>query len=163
MNIAIIGSGFGGLSAAIYLARAGHDVTVYEKNSQLGGRARVLEDQGFRRDMGPSWYLMPDVFRDVFDDRGIDIESELQLEQLDPSYRVRWPDSDRTTDIHARWEQNKEFFESLEPGSWDRLVDFLERAKERYELTVDQLLSIPFESAWTLMRHAMPALKVNAF
>ncbi|MFW5686289.1 MAG: phytoene desaturase family protein, partial [Spirochaetota bacterium] len=55
-RIVIIGAGFGGISAAAYLAQAGHDVTVYEKNSWVGGRARVLARDGFRFDMGPSWY-----------------------------------------------------------------------------------------------------------
>ncbi|MFB6352993.1 MAG: FAD-dependent oxidoreductase, partial [Halobacteriales archaeon] len=61
-SVVVIGAGFGGLSAACYLAAAGADVTVLEKNDQLGGRASVLDRAGFRFDMGPSWYLMPDVF-----------------------------------------------------------------------------------------------------
>ncbi|MFO8044040.1 MAG: FAD-dependent oxidoreductase, partial [Alkalispirochaeta sp.] len=56
----VIGSGFGGLSSAAFLARDGYDVTVLEKNSWVGGRARVLERDGYRFDMGPSWYWMPD-------------------------------------------------------------------------------------------------------
>ena len=58
----IIGAGVGGLSCACYLAQEGMQVTVVEKNEQIGGRASVLEKGGFKFDMGPSWYLMPDVF-----------------------------------------------------------------------------------------------------
>ncbi|MFB6207571.1 MAG: phytoene desaturase family protein, partial [Haloglomus sp.] len=65
-RIAVIGGGFGGLSTACYLADAGADVTVLEKNEQLGGRASRLEAEGFKFDMGPSWYLMPDVFERFF-------------------------------------------------------------------------------------------------
>ena len=54
-KIVIIGGGFSSLSAASYLAKTGHDVSIYEKNSTLGGRARQLKKEGFTFDMGPSW------------------------------------------------------------------------------------------------------------
>ena len=62
----VIGSGFSGLSCASYLAKNGIQVTVVEKNNQLGGRARVFSEQGFKFDMGPSWYWMPDIFESYF-------------------------------------------------------------------------------------------------
>ena len=65
-NIVIIGSGFAGLSAACFMAKAGWNVTVLEKNDQPGGRARQLKIDGFSFDMGPSWYWMPDVFERFF-------------------------------------------------------------------------------------------------
>ena len=65
-NIAIIGSGFAGLSAAALMAKAGAKVTVYEKNENIGGRARVFTEQGFVFDMGPSWYWMPDIYENYF-------------------------------------------------------------------------------------------------
>ncbi|WP_317169345.1 phytoene desaturase family protein [Mucilaginibacter humi] len=60
--VAVIGSGFSGLSAAAYLAKAGSTVNVYEKNTEIGGRARQLIANGYTFDMGPSWYWMPEVF-----------------------------------------------------------------------------------------------------
>ena len=65
-SVIVIGSGFAGLSSATFLAKAGYDVTVLEKNDSLGGRARVWETEGFKFDMGPSWYWMPDVFERYF-------------------------------------------------------------------------------------------------
>ena len=67
-NIAIIGSGFSALSAACYLAKSGNEVTIYEKNKTVGGRARQLIRDGFTFDIGPSWYWMPDVFEKFFGD-----------------------------------------------------------------------------------------------
>lgn len=88
MKIAIIGSGFGGLSAAIKLAQQGHQVTIFEKNEQLGGRASVREQDGFRFDMGPSRYLMPDAFQYFFDQIGENIHDHVTLTKLTPSYKI---------------------------------------------------------------------------
>ena len=87
-NIAIIGSGFSSLSAACYLAKSGHKVTVYEKNDSLGGRARQFKAKGFTFDMGPSWYWMPDVFEKFFDDFDKKVDDFYQIKKLNPAYRV---------------------------------------------------------------------------
>src|SRR5580704_2207853 len=65
-QVIVIGAGFAGLSAAALIAKAGHHVTLLEKNDQTGGRARVWEKDGFRFDMGPGWYWMPGVFENYF-------------------------------------------------------------------------------------------------
>ena len=70
MKVAVIGAGFGGLSAAAYLAKAGCEVHVFEKNDQPGGRAQVWQHKGFTFDLGPSWYMMPDVYEEIFADFG---------------------------------------------------------------------------------------------
>jgi phytoene desaturase len=69
-TIIVIGSGFGGMAAAALLAKDGFEVTVLEKNDQPGGRAIVWKEKGFVFDMGPSWYLMPDVFEKFFAEFG---------------------------------------------------------------------------------------------
>lgn len=65
-KVVVIGAGFGGLSAASMLSKQGHEVHVYEKNSNPGGRTNVYHADGFKFDMGPSWYLMPDAFETFF-------------------------------------------------------------------------------------------------
>src|ERR1700741_4282229 len=87
-QIIIIGAGFAGLSAACVLAKAGHKVTVLEKNGQAGGRARVWENGGFKFDMGPSWYWMPGVFENFFALFGKKPQDFYELKSLDPSYRI---------------------------------------------------------------------------
>ena len=91
-RVVIIGSGFGGISAAAYLARDGHEVTVFEKNAWVGGRARTLQQDGFTFDMGPSWYWMPAEHDRWFDDLGHDRRDYYQIHRVDPSYRAYFGD-----------------------------------------------------------------------
>ena len=81
-NVIIIGSGFSSLASACYMAKAGFEVTVLEKNEQIGGRASMLEKQGFKFDMGPSWYWMPDIFERFFADFGKNVSDYYQLEKF---------------------------------------------------------------------------------
>lgn len=87
-QIIIIGSGIGGLGAAALLSKKGHHVTVIEKNKTLGGRANIFKADGYTFDMGPSWYLMPDVFEQYFSLLDEKITDHLDLVKLSPSYRV---------------------------------------------------------------------------
>ena len=87
-KVIVIGAGFAGLSAATSLAKAGFDVTLLEKNSSPGGRARKLEIEGFTFDMGPSWYWMPEVFENYFNQFNTTVAKEYDLVRLDPSYAV---------------------------------------------------------------------------
>jgi len=84
----IIGGGIGGLGTACLLAKKGYAVTLVEKNEEIGGVASQFQADGFTFDMGPSWYLMPDVFQNFFDLLGEKAEDHLQLEKLSPSYRI---------------------------------------------------------------------------
>jgi phytoene desaturase len=87
-NIKIIGSGFSSIAAACYLSQKGHQVTVFEKNESIGGRARQFKKQGFTFDMGPSWYWMPDVFERFFGDFNKKPSDYYELIKLSPAYRV---------------------------------------------------------------------------
>ena len=78
-KIAIIGSGFAGLSAATIAANEGHEVHLFEKNENIGGRARRFTEKGFTFDMGPSWYWMPDVFERYFNKFGHDVSDFYKL------------------------------------------------------------------------------------
>jgi phytoene desaturase len=80
-KIAIIGSGFSGLSAAAYLAKEGFQVHVFEKNDYLGGRARKFEIDGFSFDMGPSWYWMPEVMESFFKDFSSSVIDHFELKK----------------------------------------------------------------------------------
>jgi phytoene desaturase len=132
-SVVVVGSGFGGLSTACYLATSGADVTVLEKNEQLGGRASVLERDGFRFDMGPSWYLMPDVFERFFGHFDRTPTDYYGLERLDPHYRIFFKDGDEV-DITADLERTKQVFESYEAGAGKALDRYLSKSEENYEV-----------------------------
>ena len=115
-DIAIIGSGFSGLSAAAILAQKGHSVTVYEKNTELGGRARQFKAKGYTFDMGPSWYWMPDVFERFFSRFNKKASDYYELKKLDPGFQIIY-DEQNTMSIPADWQSIQELFEEFEKGS----------------------------------------------
>ncbi|MFM8596913.1 MAG: phytoene desaturase family protein [Flavobacteriales bacterium] len=141
-KIHIIGSGISSLSAASFLARAGHDVTIFEKNDTIGGRARQFEVDGFVFDMGPSWYWMPDVFEKFYQSFGYKTQDFYELKRLDPSYRVYWPDQSYTN-VPAAMPQLEAWFESLEPGSSRKLQAFLKDAAHKYKVGMEDLVYKP--------------------
>ena len=145
MRIGVIGSGFASLSAATYLADQGQNVTVYEKNSCLGGRARKFVQNGFVFDMGPSWYWMPDVFDRYFENFGKKVSDYYELTRLDPSYRVYYGERD-FIDVPADLESLFSVFESVEDGSGERLRNFLSQAKVKYEVGIKDLVYKPGRS-----------------
>jgi phytoene desaturase len=138
----VIGAGFSGLSAAAYLAKDGYAVTLLEKNEQAGGRARVFSTDGFRFDMGPSWYWMPDVFDRFFADFQKSTAAYYTLERLSPSYRVFFPQQD-IIDVPDRMEAIEDLFEKLEPGSKIKLQQFLREAQYKYEVGMQDLVQKP--------------------
>lgn len=137
MKIAVIGAGFGGMSAAAYLAKAGHDVHVYEKNEQPGGRAYVKSIGGYTFDCGPSWYLMPDVYEEFFADFGHKVSDFYELKQLNPSYRVY--EKDTLLNVRPVAAAYKDF-DGIEEGAGPKLQSHLQRTKQEYEKIRKSLL-----------------------
>ncbi|MCW2118970.1 phytoene desaturase family protein [Flavobacterium sp. 7A] len=141
-NITIIGSGFSALSAASYLAKAGHKVTVFEKNDSIGGRARQFKAEGFTFDMGPSWYWMPDVFDRFFADFGKKTTDYYELIKLSPAYNVYYGEQDFIA-IADNLEAIVTTFESIEKGSGKYLREFITKAKSNYDIAIKDLVYRP--------------------
>ncbi|MGB4776038.1 MAG: phytoene desaturase family protein [Daejeonella sp.] len=144
-NIAVIGSGFAGLSAAALLAKQGFKVTIYEKNDQSGGRARVWEKGGFTFDMGPSWYWMPDVFENYFALFNKKVSDYYDLKRLDPGYRIYFGKED-IMDIPAEMNEIEKLFEYHEKGSAIKLREFLKQAEYKYKVGMGSYVFRPSHS-----------------
>ena len=160
-EIIIIGSGFSSLSAACYLSKNGNKVRVLEKNSSLGGRARQLKKDGFTFDMGPSWYWMPDVFDDFFNDFGRSVSDYYKLERLSPGYQVLFGKNESFA-IEDNISKIAEKFEDIEEGSGIKLKKFIESAKINYEIAVKDLVFRPGFSPFELVTKKT-IKKINLF
>ncbi|MDG1057908.1 MAG: phytoene desaturase family protein [Flavobacteriaceae bacterium] len=141
-NIIIIGSGFSSMSAACYLAKAGHTVQILEKNSTPGGRARQFKKDGFIFDIGPSWYWMPDVFEKFFGDFDRKVSDYYTLEKLDPGYEVYF-DQMESIKIGDTLEKIYTAFEAEEKGSAVKLKKFIKKAEDNYNIAIKDLVYRP--------------------
>ncbi len=155
-TVIIIGAGFAGLSAAAFMAKAGWNVTVLEKNETAGGRAKQLKSAGFTFDMGPSWYWMPDVFERFFEQFGKKVSDYYALKRLDPSYRVYWQNS--FSDIPANYSMLRNLFEEMEPGSSKQLDQYLAEALVKYKIGIHDLVYKPGRSVteffdWSVIKN----------
>ncbi len=159
-KIAIIGSGFSSLSASCYLAKAGHDVTIYEKNKTVGGRARQLVRDGFTFDMGPSWYWMPDIFDSFFNDFGKKTADFYQLDKLNPAYKIFFTDDNIT--VGDCMDDICKEFERIEPGSANHLKDFIAKAEKNYDIAINKVVLRPGLSPLELITPET-ALRVDQF
>ena len=161
-KIAIIGSGFGGLALAVRLQARGYDVTIFEKNSKVGGHAYPLERSGYRFDMGPSLITAPDIIQDVFKTVGHDLFQDLDMVKLDPFYRVYFHDSS-FLDYSADTEKMKEQIGSFNVRDAEQYDPFIKASKQIYDAVIgDGLGKRPFNSIKSLMAFAPRALKLNA-
>ncbi|MCU1437457.1 MAG: phytoene desaturase [Naasia sp.] len=148
-RVAVIGAGISGLATAALLAREGHDVVVYEARDKVGGRAASFEQDGFRFDEGPSWYLMPEVFDHFFRLLGTSSAEQLDLVRLDPGYTVVYePRGDEPAEriaVGATRAENVALFERLETGAGRKLEEYLDSAKEVYGLAKRYFLYSTFQ------------------
>ena len=152
-NIIIIGSGFSSMSAACYLAKAGHTVQILEKNSTPGGRARQFKKDGFTFDIGPSWYWMPDVFEKFFGDFDRKVSDYYTLEKLDPGYEVYF-DQMESIKIGDTLEKIYTAFEAEEAGSAAKLKKFIKKAEDNYNIAIKDLVYRPGVSPLELVTPA---------
>jgi phytoene desaturase len=141
-TIAIIGSGFSGLSSAAYLAKEGYKVHVFEKNECLGGRARKFENSGFSFDMGPSWYWMPEVMENFFKDFNSSVSEHFELKKLSPAFNLIFEGNEKIS-IPNDYKELRDLFELIEEGSSIELDKFMEDAKKKYDISFASLIEKP--------------------
>jgi len=163
-QIGIIGAGLSSLYAACKLGKSGFNVTVFEKNSMVGGRSQTFEAEGFTFDMGPSWYWMPELIDRMFTELGEKREDYYALYRLDPSYRVFWQNVEKT-DVPAKMQELKELFDTFEEKGGEKLQKFLHDASVKYKVAVDEFLENPGLSIGELLKVSAlaKAIKLDVF
>ncbi|MFA5505118.1 MAG: phytoene desaturase family protein [Vulcanimicrobiota bacterium] len=111
-QVAIIGAGPGGLAAALLLRHAGLEVTIIERMDRVGGRTSAIEENGFRFDRGPTFFLYPRILEEIFRTLGRDLYQEVPMTRLDPQYRLIFGQDgvlDATSDVGQMQEQIAQF------------------------------------------------------
>lgn len=162
-RVAIIGSGFGGLSLAIRLQAKGMDVHLFEKREQVGGRAYQLKDKGYTFDMGPSLITAPEIISSVFESAGRKLEDYLDLMPLDPYYRVYFHNHehiDYSGDTEKMKAQMRQF--SVEDAEqYDR---FMEDIKPIYDTVITERLGAkPFDTIKSMLAFLPRFFKLKAY
>lgn len=139
-SVIVLGAGFGGMSAAAYIAKQGHNVTVIEKNSLPGGRAQVYKTKGYTFDLGPSWYMMPDVFEEFFGDFSSSPSDFYDLKKLNPAYEVV---GRHTTIQFKKYKEMRKKFDELDPGILAKMDRFFAQTKQDYGIVRNGILLKP--------------------
>ncbi|HZF80086.1 MAG TPA: FAD-dependent oxidoreductase, partial [Rubrivivax sp.] len=145
-NVVVIGAGPGGLAAAMQLAASGADVTLIERGDRVGGRCGRLELDGFRFDMGPTFFLYPRVIQEIFTSCGYDFRREVDMVRLDPLYQLAFMREGAVADRLRLWANPEELAAAVaefSPHDADGLRRFM--ADNRKKLAAfEPVLARPF-------------------
>jgi phytoene desaturase len=161
-RIAVIGSGFSGLSAAAYAAKSGNEVHVFEKHHQPGGRARQFKtEEGYVFDMGPSWYWMPDIIESFFADFGFKASDFFKLVSLNPQFEMIF--SKEKVSVPEKNEDIRDLFEKIEKGAGKKYYQFMKSARFKYEVGMKDFVTKPCYSwlEFVSLKIAGSAVKLN--
>lgn len=147
----VIGGGVGGLATAIRLAAAGHNVTIVDKNAQVGGKLATFERDGFTFDIGPSLLTMPHIFDELFQLAGTSIDNELDLVRLDPQFNYSWRDGSR---LYVRDDNEKTAaeFEAFSPGAGDAWTSFDKQGSTIWDTAERTFFAGPMENPGSLAK-----------
>lgn len=161
----VIGAGIGGLATGTLLAKKGYRVTIIEKNNHIGGRANIFEKDGFVFDMGPSWFLMPDVYDQFFGLIGEKVSDHLDLIKLDPSYRLFFRNDGDIVDMHSDVTRDAETFERLEEGAGEALPKYLAKTEMQYDISMKEFVYKNYDSIFDFFtwKVATQGLKLSLF
>ena len=149
-SIIIIGAGPGGLTSAMLLASKGYNVTIYEKKSHFGGRNSVMNLNGFKFELGPTFVMLPDVFSETFKEAGKNIEDYMTMTRLDPMYRLKYADG---TDffVHFDKENLKKEITRVFPGEIDGYDKYMKSQKVKYD-RLYKCLTVPYMRWYNYLR-----------
>ncbi len=147
----VIGAGLGGLSTAIHLARQGWQVDIIERNGRSGGRMNVIEQDGFRIDMGPTMLMMPEVIENTFKACGRDMNDYMTMRRLTPAYTMTWPDG-ATFAMGGSASEMVESVRAFAPEDAARFPALMAAMKAKYENARHNFIEQSFNSLRDMMR-----------
>jgi phytoene desaturase len=160
VKVVVVGAGLGGLSAAAYLSRAGHSVTVVERDPIPGGRAGMIESAGFRLDNGPTVLTMPNLLENVFHAAGANMADFVTIKKVDPMYRAVYDDGSELHVLHGRErmaEEIRRFSNGKEAASFLKFCSWLE---ELYRAEMDSFIDANFDTPLDLVKPWRAGLKL---
>ena len=161
-KVAVIGSGFGGLAAAIRLQAQGFDVTIFERRDQAGGRAYVYRDQGFTFDAGPTVITAPQCLEELFEVSGRKMSDFVELMPVNPFYRLIWPDGyqfDYDGDMDLTLKQ----IAAKNPHDAEGYERFLRYSREVFDEGYTKLVHVPFPNWGSMLKVSPQLIRLQAY
>ena len=143
----IIGAGIGGIAIAIYLAKKGYYVSVFEKNSSPGGRCGQLIRDGHRFDLGATMLMMPEIYREIFDSLGIPLFEKNEIKPLDNLYKIYFDNNEIITFTTDK-EKMKLQHEKIEPGSYEKSRKYVADGYEIFQIGINKLIGRNFDNVF---------------
>tara|TARA_Y100000590_G_scaffold208456_1_gene236172 strand:- start:19536 stop:21023 length:1488 start_codon:yes stop_codon:yes gene_type:complete len=162
-HIYIIGAGPGGLATGILLSKSGVDITILESSNTVGGRTSSISENGFKFDLGPTFFLYPQALEKIFQSVGLNLMDEIEMERLDPQYRIIFKSGghiDATNDIKLMSDQIKNFA----PEDANGFSKFMDENREKL-VKMEPCLTNPFLNIFSLISprllKLLPMVKPN--
>jgi len=163
-RVVIIGAGIGGITTAVYLAKKGFSVDVYEKNAVPGGRCGQIIRDGHRFDLGATMFLMPGIYKEIFKSLDIELEKKLTLKPLDDLYKIYFDNGDN---LAFSPDENKmrQQLESIEPGSFKKSTEYVSKGYEIFRYSLKKLINRNFYNIFQFinLKNVPLLFKIKAF
>ncbi|CAM8316831.1 phytoene desaturase [Candidatus Methylopumilus planktonicus] len=161
-KIIVIGSGFGGIAAALRMRAKGYEVDLHEKLDQIGGRARQFSRNGFVYDAGPTVITAPYLFRELFEIFNEDIDDFIKFIPLDPWYRFRFNDG-TFFNYGPDQDQLLEQIKAIEPKDVNGYLKMLQHAEKIFEVGYLKLADQPFHKLSSLIKYTPDIIKLKGY
>lgn len=158
----VVGSGFGGLAAALRLRALGYDVTVLEARDELGGRASVFHRDGYTFDAGPTVITAPYLFEELFQLHGRKLEDYVELLPVDPFYRILFADGS-SFDYVQETERLLAEIRRTNPRDVEGYLALAEQSKQIFQVGYEQLAHVPFDSAAEMLKILPEMIRLGSF
>lgn len=164
-KVIVVGAGVAGLSSAIRLQAQGYEVEIYEKESMPGGKMHVIEQDGFRFDLGPTIVMMPELYKEVFEYAGKNPDDYIPMQRLDPMYRSYFNKGTEQIDISSDLVQLMKTLDDISPEDTAGFLRYLSSIYDRYEVARDHFIQRPFRNKKDMYNPFMlqQALKLKTF